>query len=206
VAHQALPGEARTHSRLGTLRVVHAASLEDSDVWHNGRLSTPAPSVIECSCTIDAPIERVFAFHLDTRHAAQIAPRGQRVLSVEGTFPLRLDSEVRLRVRQLPSPWAQTWLVRVVRLEDPALIVDELLRGPFPAWRHEHRFAELADGRTRLTDHVEYRLPAGALGRMANAIVVRRLLLGTFRSRQERTRALLEDEVIRTTLTANGLQ
>ena len=42
------------------------------------------------------------------------------------------------------SPWAQTWLVRVVRLEEPTLIVDEMLRGPFPAWLHEHRFARAA--------------------------------------------------------------
>jgi len=135
----------------------------------------------------------VFAFHLDTRNAARIAPRGQRILSVEGTFPLQLGSEVRLRVRQLPSPWAQIWLVRVAQLEEPTLIVDELLFGPFPAWRHEHRFAELPDGRTRLTDCVEYRLPAGVLGRIADALLVRRLLLQSFRSRQERTRALLEN-------------
>jgi ligand-binding SRPBCC domain-containing protein len=155
------------------------------------RLSTSAPSAIERSCIIDAPIADVFAFHLDTRNAARIAPPGQRVLSVEGTFPLRLGSEARLRVRQLPLP-SQTWLVRVVQLEEPTLIVDEMLRGPFPAWRHEHRFAELPDGRTELTDHVDYRLPAGALGRVANALVVRRILLATFRSRQARTRALLE--------------
>jgi ligand-binding SRPBCC domain-containing protein len=155
-------------------------------------LNAPAPSAIERSCTIDAPIAEVFAFHLDTRNAARISPPGLRVLSVEGSFPLRLGSEVRLRSRQLPLPWAQTWLVRVVRLEAPTLIVDELLRGPFPAWRHEHRFAELPDGRTQLTDRVEYRLPAGRLGRIADALFVRRLLQATFRSRHARTRAVLE--------------
>lgn len=149
-------------------------------------------ATIECTCTIDAPIAEVFAFHRDTRNAARISPPGQRVLSVEGAFPLELGSEVRLRTRQWPLPWAQTWRVRVAQLEEPTLIVDELLRGPFAAWRHAHRFAELPDGRTQLTDHVEYRLPAGALGRIADALVVRRLLLSSFRSRQERTRALLE--------------
>jgi ligand-binding SRPBCC domain-containing protein len=134
----------------------------------------------------------VFAFHLDTRNAARISPPGQRVLSVEGSFPLRLGSEVRLRARQLPLPWAQTWLVHVVRLEEPTLIVDELLHGPFPAWRHEHRFAELPDGRTQLTDHVDYRQPGGALGRVADAVLVHRILLASFRSRQARTRAVLE--------------
>jgi ligand-binding SRPBCC domain-containing protein len=136
----------------------------------------------------------VFAFHLDTRNAAHISPPGQRVLSVEGAFPLGLGSEVRLRTRQVPLPWAQTWLVRVARLEEPTLIVDELLRGPFAVWRHEHRFAELPGGRTRLTDHVTYELPGGALGRVANALGGRRVLVATFRSRQRRTRALLEAE------------
>jgi ligand-binding SRPBCC domain-containing protein len=149
--------------------------------------------MIECSCEIDAPIARVFAFHLDTRNAARIAPPGQRLLSIKGTFPLRLGSEVRLRTRQLPLPWAQTWLVRVAAIEQPTLIVDEMLRGPFAAWRHEHRFAELPGGRTRLTDHVTYDLPGGALGRVADALAGRRLLLAAFRSRQRRTRALLED-------------
>lgn len=169
-------------------------------------LDTPAPSAIERSCAIAAPIAQVFAFHLDTRNAARISPPGQRVVSVEGTFPLRLGSEVRLRARQLPLPWAQTWLVRVVQLDEPTLIVDELLSGPFPQWRHEHRFAELPDGRTLLTDHVSYRLPGGALGRVVNAVFVRRLLLATFRSRQARTRSVLEAEVSRSTLPANRLR
>ena len=134
----------------------------------------------------------MFAFHLDTRNAARIAPPGQRVVSVEGAFPLELGSEVRLRARQLPLPWAQTWLVRVVALEAPTLIVDELQRGPFAAWRHEHRFAELpggqhpADRPRRATA-----CPVGALGRIADALFARRLLRATFRSRQQRTRALL---------------
>jgi ligand-binding SRPBCC domain-containing protein len=148
----------------------------------------------------------VFAFHLDTRNAARISPPGQRVVSVEGAFPLRLGSEVRLRARQLPLPWAQTWHVRVVQLQEPALIVDELLSGPFAAWRHEHRFEELPGGRTRLTDHVEYRLPGGVLGRVANALFARRLLLATFRSRQARTRRLLEAEVTTSTVTATRLR
>jgi ligand-binding SRPBCC domain-containing protein len=167
---------------------------------------TGVANVIESTCEIDAPIAQVFAFHLDTRNAARIAPPGQRVLSVEGTFPLSVGSEVRLRTRQLPLPWAQTWLGRVAVIEEPTLIVDELLRGPFAAWRHEHRFAELPDGRTLLTDHVTYELPGGALGRAVNGLFGRRLLLATFRSRQRRTRAVLEAEVTRNTLPANSSQ
>ena len=69
-------------------------------------------------------------------------------MSVEGTFPLQLGSDVRLRTRQRPLPFAQTWLITIARLEEPTLIVDRMLRGPFALWLHEHRFAELPGGRT----------------------------------------------------------
>jgi ligand-binding SRPBCC domain-containing protein len=164
----------------------------------------PGLSTIECSCEIDAPIAQVFAFHLDTRNAARISPPGLRVLSVEGSFPLRLGSQVRLRARQLPLPFVQTWLVRVARLEEPTLIVDELVRGPFATWLHEHRFSELPGGRTLLTDHVTYRMRGGALGTLADALAGHRLLLATFHSRQRRTKAVLEAEVSRSTLPANS--
>jgi ligand-binding SRPBCC domain-containing protein len=156
-------------------------------------LSTAPPnaSVVELSCTVDAPIAEVFAFHLDTRNAARISPPSQRVVSVDGTFPLELGSEVRLRTRQRPLPFAQTWRVRIARLEPPTLIEDEMLQGPFALWLHEHRFAELPGERTRLTDHLTYALPAGPLGRVADRLVVRRLLLSTFRARHLRTQALL---------------
>jgi ligand-binding SRPBCC domain-containing protein len=147
-------------------------------------------SVVELSCTVEAPIAEVFAFHLDTRNVARIAPPGQRIVSVEGTFPLALGSEVRLRTRQRPLPFAQTWRVRIARLETPTLIEDEMLAGPFALWLHEHRFAELPEGRTRLTDHLTYALPGGPLGRIADRVAVQRLLLGTFRARHARTQAL----------------
>jgi ligand-binding SRPBCC domain-containing protein len=160
-------------------------------------VSTPPPnaSVVELSCTLDAPIAEVFAFHLDTRNAARISPPSQRVVSVEGTFPLQLGSEVRLRTRQRPLPFAQTWRVRIARLEEPTLIMDEMLQGPFALWLHEHRFADLPDGRTRLTDHLTYALPAGALGRVVDRVAVRRLLLSTFRARHARTQALFSSTV-----------
>jgi ligand-binding SRPBCC domain-containing protein len=155
----------------------------------------PHASVIELSCTLDAPIAEVFAFHLDTRNAARISPPSQQIVSVEGTFPLVLGSEVRLRTRQRPLPFAQTWLIRVARLEEPTLIVDRMLRGPFAFWLHEHRFAELPDGRTRLTDHLTYALPAGPLGRVADGLFGKRLITRTFRDRHARTQALFAPAV-----------
>lgn len=148
---------------------------------------------------IDAPVGDVFTFHRDTRNATRIAHPAQRILGVEGDFPLDEGDEVVLRVLVLPLPVPQRWRVRVATLAEPTLLVDETLDGPFSSFVHEHRFEDLGDGRTRLTDHVEYALPFGALGRLADALVVRRLMGPTFRFRQRRTKELLEAQAAQRT-------
>ncbi len=142
--------------------------------------------------TIQAPIAEVFAFHRDTRNAKRIGHPAQPILGVEGEFPLHQGDEVVLRVLVLPIPVPQRWRVRVTELVEPTLLVDETLDGPFTSFVHEHRFAALGDRRTRLIDHVEYTLPFGRLGRVADRLLVSRLMGPTFRHRQRRTKELLE--------------
>ena len=94
-------------------------------------------------------------------------------------------------MRQWPSPLATTWRVRIEAVEPPRRIVNVAERSPFPAWRHEHLFQPLGPGRTLMTDRVTYRLPLGALGRLA-APVVGRQLAHAFAARHRLTRDLLE--------------
>lgn len=152
-----------------------------------------APSTLERSVEIGAPVEDVFAFHLDTRNAALIAPAGTTILGVEGAFPVEAGSVVTMRVRRRPSPLATRWRVRIAEVRAPERVVDVAERSPFRAWRHEHLFAPAGEGRTLMTDRVTYRLPAGPLGRLADRLFLRRALEADFAERQRRTRALLEE-------------
>lgn len=149
-------------------------------------------SVIERSIEIAAPVEEVFAFHLDTRNAARISPPEAKVLSVEGTFPLEQGAVVTMRMRPGPLAPAQTWRVRVATLERPGLLVDVAESSPFAEWRHEHRFTPLGPSSTLLTDRVTYRPPLGVLGAVGDRVLVRHLLERNFRIRQARTRDILE--------------
>lgn len=45
------------------------------------------------------------------------------------------------------------------------------MRGPFAAYRHEHRFAAIGDG-TAMTDIVEIDAPSGVLGKPFENLVV----------------------------------
>ena len=159
-----------------------------------GRPSVPpGMGTFHAETTIAAPIAAVFAFHRDTRNATKIGHPLQRILGVEGEFPLNEGDEVVLKVLVLPLPLPQRWRVRVRELVEPTLLVDVTLDGPFTSFVHEHRFEDLGDGRTRLTDHVEYALPFGPLGQLAERLAVGRLMKTTFAHRQRRTRELLED-------------
>jgi ligand-binding SRPBCC domain-containing protein len=148
--------------------------------------------LFERSCVVRAPVADVFAFHLDTRNAARISPRTMPVVAVRGTFPLAEGDEVEIVVRLWPTPLRQTWRVEAERVVAPTLVVDRMLVGPFRSWVHQHLFEDLGDGMTRLTDRVDYHLPLGPLGSLADALLVRRVLERLFRHRQARTRELLE--------------
>ena len=91
----------------------------------------PDPSVFERSVEIAAPIAEVFAFHLDTRNAATVAPPEARMLDVTGEFPLTQGAVVTMRMRPAPGAPAQEWRVRVETLEAPTRMVDVAERSPF---------------------------------------------------------------------------
>ena len=148
-------------------------------------------SVIVRTTTIGASLEDVFAFHLDTRNAAAIAPRGTTVLRVDGSFPVEQGARVRLVVRQRPLPWVQRWLVEIEVVEAPTTLVDRMIEGPFARWRHERRFLAVAGG-VEMTERLDYALPLGPLGRLVDHLVVRHLIGRTFTERQRLTRELLE--------------
>ena len=160
------------------------------------------PSRFEAAVEIAAPVEMVFGFHLDTRNARLISPPGTTVGAITGTFPVAAGSVVTMRLSQRPIPLPTTWRLRIEAVEWPSLIVDVAERSPFSEWRHEHHFAELGDGRTRMTDRVEYRLPLGPVGRLVDRRVAARQLARTFAARHELTRALLEDRARRAGVTA----
>ena len=149
--------------------------------------------VFERSTEIAAPIEDVFAFHLDTRNVPLITPPAQQVTEIEGSFPLVVGAIVDMKVRQSPVPTAQPWRIRIVAIEEPTLVVDELIKGPFAQFRHEHRFARNASGGTTLTDHVEWKLPGGIAAKAIEPIA-KAQLEKSFTQRQAATKRILEAE------------
>ena len=89
-----------------------------------------------------------------------------------------------------PRQVTTTRIIERERADSEGYFVDEMTGGPFANWRHTHRF-EAVSGGTEVTDHVEYTLAGGPLGRAASPLAV----VGfapMFRYRHRRTKAILE--------------
>jgi uncharacterized protein (TIGR01777 family) len=72
------------------------------------------------------------------------------------------------------GPFRISWVSRHHDVTPGRQFVDTQERGPFAAWTHAHRFEPISASSSRLEDRIEYRLPAGAVGRMLAGRLVHR--------------------------------
>ena len=150
---------------------------------------------------VDAPFEDVWSFHSRVAGLEAVTPpfldlRVERVVGPDGEVDptvLTAGTRITMSVRPLGVGPRVRWTSRIDAREagdDNAFFVDRMEDGPFPAWRHTHRF-RAEDGGTLMQDEVRYRLPGGPVGRALGPFG----LLGfepMFRYRHRRTKELLE--------------
>jgi len=58
---------------------------------------------------------------------------------------------------------------KITQFERPNLFVDEMVKGAFKSFRHEHHFEDL-NGETLMTDYFDYESPFGILGELADKL------------------------------------
>lgn len=141
------------------------------------------------SIVIDAPIDRVFHFHDDTRNLLRITPPHIKV-RIDAAGTPGPGYRVTLTVRMF-GILPMRWVVRITEYDAPHRMADEQVRGPFRTWK-QTRLLRSVEGGTELTDVVEYATPFGWLGRVANAVIIRRQIRSMFDHRQAATKRILE--------------
>jgi ligand-binding SRPBCC domain-containing protein len=143
---------------------------------------------IELVNDIAAPVERVFDLARDIGvHERSLARTGERAVDGGPEGRIEVGETVRFRARHLGIWWQLE--SRITAMEPPTRFVDEQVTGPFARFRHERRFDEV-EGGTRMTDSWEHGLRFGVLGRIADRLVVQRLVRGLL---SDRARALAQE-------------
>lgn len=71
---------------------------------------------------------------------------------------------------------------RITEFDPPRRFVDEMVRGAFRRFRHEHQFLP-AQGGTEMIDVFDYTSPLGPLGSLADLLFLRRYMTRLLRDR-----------------------
>ena len=134
--------------------------------------------------------EEVFGFFADAHNLEALTPPLLRFRLVTPA-PIAMGQgaliRYRLRVHRVPV----SWLTQITEWDPPHGFVDEQIKGPYALWHHTHTFEATRDGGTLMRDVVRYRVGFGALGRLADRLVVRRDVEAIFDFRAQRIPALL---------------
>lgn len=104
----------------------------------------------------------VFEFCLDGANFPKIFPERVTPLGKIDIADLRIEQGREFRFRHWMFGFIPAnWTVRIREVKDNQYFIDEMVRGPLNAFRHEHR-VEVAEGGTLYTDRVTYRAIGGA--------------------------------------------
>src|SRR5579885_2621049 len=119
-----------------------------------------------------APADEVFAWHTRPGAFQRLQPPWENVtvLATEGRFGNGQRVVIRTPVL---GPVKTTWVAELYGVEPGLRFRDRQLSGPFAAWDHTHTMTPEGPDRSFLEEHIEYRLPLGAAGRLLTSGMVR---------------------------------
>jgi uncharacterized protein len=130
---------------------------------------------------VEAPAAEVFGWHSRRGAFLRLSPPWSRI-DLDGPES-GIEDGARLVMRIGSPPFAARWIAVHRGYEEGRRFVDEQESGPFARWVHEHRFEELAGGRSVVVDSIDYAVPFGAVGERVLGGFVRRRLDRLFRYR-----------------------
>jgi len=148
---------------------------------------------LEDFTVIRAPIERCFDLARSVEvHLAGNVHWGESACAVAGVTSglLAPGQQVTWSARHFAVRLSLT--SRITAMDRPAYFQDVMLRGPFRSMRHEHHFRPLDAGRTEMHDRFFVEAPWGALGRVAEILVLRRYMGALLRERNGVIREIAE--------------
>jgi len=171
------------------------------------------------------PVEFVFAFFANPENLPRLMPLWQKARIEEATFAapppqpvtgsstrsrtVAAGAGTRMTLSFRPFPYAPLrvpWEVEISEFVWNDHFCDHQLRGPFAYWHHCHSLhpetrtgdSGISTSGTLLRDDVEYEMPFGVLGELAQRLFIARQLKSTFAYRHARTMELISFALTRT--------
>lgn len=153
-------------------------------------------STFHSSTSVAASAEALFEFHSNPGNITQVMPPTLRLVKLKTDGTAQEGRLIELECRDwgfLPMRWKCQWKTVL----PPRLLVDEMLKGPFTQFVHEHRFEPLPEGGCMMHDTITYAFGRSWWGKCISETLVRCYLHLLFAYRHARTRRWAERQRLR---------
>jgi ligand-binding SRPBCC domain-containing protein len=119
-------------------------------------------------------IEKAWEFFSSPKNLAKITPASMKfkILYISGGDKAYAGQIIRYKLIAPPGI-PVSWMTEITQVKEPYHFIDEQRFGPYALWHHQHHFKEV-DGGVEMTDELNYAVPFGILGQLANWIFVER--------------------------------
>jgi ligand-binding SRPBCC domain-containing protein len=153
---------------------------------------------IHLTTFIGAPVERVFDLSRSINlHQLSTAHTNERAIAGITNGLINENETVTWEAKHLFKK--RTFTSRITAMIRPELFVDEMIKGDFKSYRHEHHFKTVDNG-TIMIDQVNFESPYGILGRWVNKFYLRNYLQKLIINRNTMIREYAESEKWKTIL------
>jgi ligand-binding SRPBCC domain-containing protein len=139
---------------------------------------------------IPAAPEEVWDFIASPHNLERITPPEMQFRTLTEHIPEKMFAGMIISYSLRPFPGiAMRWVTEITHVKEGSYFVDEQRFGPYAFWHHLHRI-EAIEGGTCMWDELNYKIPLGPLGDLAQALLVRKKLNAVFEFRRRRIEEL----------------
>lgn len=140
---------------------------------------------LETKQKIRASIDEVWDFISNPKNLQKITPDYMGFEILGKSLPDQMYEGIIIRYTVKPLLGIpMTWVTEITHIRDKEYFVDEQKVGPYALWHHQHQIKPVEDG-VEMSDIVTYQPPFGFLGRIANALIIKKQLKEIFSYREK---------------------
>ena len=131
-------------------------------------------SIIHLTTFIAAPVERVFDLSRSINlHRISTVHTNERAIGGTMNGLINLNETVTWEAKHLYK--TRRFTSKIIEMERPVNFIDEMVKGDFKHFRHEHHFKAIENG-TIMIDLIEFESPYGIIGKWVNSFYLKNYL------------------------------
>ena len=129
---------------------------------------------IHLTSFIAAPVDRVFNLSRSI-NLHQISTTDTNEKAIDGVINGLINKNETVTWQARHFFKTRRFTSKITEMQSPGLFIDEMIKGDFKSYRHEHHF-KATDNGTIMIDLVTFESPYGTIGKIANSLFLKSYL------------------------------